>query len=41
MVLGRTDDANAALAKARGAFDGDAEKLSVVEAQAREAGLIE
>jgi len=41
MVLGRTDEANAALAKARGEFDGDAEKLAVVEGQARESGLIE
>jgi cytochrome c-type biogenesis protein CcmH len=41
MVLGRTDEANAALAKARGEFDGDAENLAVVEGQARESGLIE
>jgi cytochrome c-type biogenesis protein CcmH len=41
MVLGRTDDATAALATARGEFDGDDEKLAVVEAQARELGLIE
>ena len=41
MVLGRTDEANAALAKARGEFDGEAEKLAVVEGEARELGLIE
>jgi cytochrome c-type biogenesis protein CcmH len=41
MVLGRTEEAGAALAKARGEFEGDAEKLAVVEVQARESGLIE
>jgi len=41
MVLGQAEDAGAALAKARGEFDGDPAKLAVVEAQARESGLIE
>lgn len=41
IVLGRTDDANAALATARREFDGDDEKLAIVEAQAQELGLIE
>jgi cytochrome c-type biogenesis protein CcmH len=39
MVLGRADDARAALAAARTALAGDAAKVAVVEAAAREAGL--
>lgn len=41
MVLGRTDAAQAALADARAAIGGDAAKLAIVEASAREAGLVE
>jgi cytochrome c-type biogenesis protein CcmH len=39
MVLGRADDARAALTDARAALAGDAAKVAVVEAAAREAGL--
>lgn len=39
MVLGRSDDARAALAKARTALAGDAAGLAVVEAEARSAGV--
>jgi cytochrome c-type biogenesis protein CcmH len=41
MVLGRAADAQAALAQARAALAGDATKLAVVEAAARELGLSE
>lgn len=41
MVLGRKDDATAALARARTALAGQADRLAVVEAAARSAGLIE
>ena len=41
MVLGRADDARAALVEARTALAGDAAKLATVEAAAREAGLAE
>jgi len=41
MVLGRKDEAGAALARARAALSGDAAKLAPVEAEARSAGLIE
>jgi cytochrome c-type biogenesis protein CcmH len=39
MVLGRADDARAALAEARTALAGDAAKVAVVDAAARAAGL--
>jgi cytochrome c-type biogenesis protein CcmH len=39
MVLGRADDARAALADARTALAGDAAKVAIVDAAAREAGL--
>jgi cytochrome c-type biogenesis protein CcmH len=41
IVLGRADDARAALVGARTALAGDAAKLATVEAAAREAGLAE
>jgi len=41
MVLGRKDDAVAALAKARTALAGKSDGLAIVEAEARSAGLIE
>ncbi len=41
MVLGRGDEAAAALSQARGAFEDDGEKLAIVEAEARASGLIE
>ena len=41
MVLGRPDDARAALADARVALAGDGEGLAAVEAAARETGLVE
>jgi cytochrome c-type biogenesis protein CcmH len=41
MVLGRTDEAGAALTRARDELQGDAEKLAIVEEQARMSGLIE
>jgi cytochrome c-type biogenesis protein CcmH len=41
MVLGRPDAARAALADARAALGGDAAKIAVVEASARDAGLVE
>jgi cytochrome c-type biogenesis protein CcmH len=41
MVLGRKDDATAALARARTALAGKADRLAVVEAGARASGLIE
>lgn len=40
MVLDRTEDAAAALKSAREAFNGDPEKLAVVEAEARAVGVI-
>ena len=39
MVLGRGDDAKAALAKARTALAGKPDRLAVVEAEARSAGI--
>ncbi len=39
MVLGRAEDAKAALAKARTALAGKSDRLAVVEAEARSAGL--
>lgn len=41
MVLNRVEDAGAALETARAEFSGDAEKLTIVETQARAVGLIE
>jgi cytochrome c-type biogenesis protein CcmH len=41
MVLGRADDARAALADARVALAGDAAKLAAVEVAARDAGVVE
>jgi cytochrome c-type biogenesis protein CcmH len=41
MVLDRKDDARGALEKARNAFGNDADKLAIVENEARSAGLIE
>ncbi|MEQ9691321.1 MAG: tetratricopeptide repeat protein, partial [Bauldia litoralis] len=41
MVLGRPDDARAALDQARSALDGDEDKLAMVEAEAQASGLSE
>jgi cytochrome c-type biogenesis protein CcmH len=41
MVLGRTDEAAAALTRARSEFGGDGSKLAIVETEARSSGLIE
>jgi hypothetical protein len=41
MVLGRQDDARAALDEARSALAGAADKLALVESEARAAGLIQ